>query len=92
MPQGLQVWDASGNSILDTSMRLGRVLGVRTLTGGTNSSHVDAGLSTGTPFWIVTSLTAPNIKQPDVSVAGTTISWTWAAGSSGDWRLVYGVY
>jgi hypothetical protein len=93
MPQGLQTMDASGNVILDTSMRLGRVLGVATLTAPTGGSAVNAAFADGAPFWMVTNVSTPNGEQPTISVAGTTISWSFpGVGSGSTFRLVYGVY
>lgn len=95
MPQGLQVWNAAGVLILDTPMRLGRVLGTASI-GNTNGSVSNALLTTGTPFWFVYSLNAnAAVYQPVVSVAGSTLSWTWAASGASyntPCALIYGVY
>lgn len=93
MPAGLQMWDPAGNLIVDISMRLGRVLGVAALTGGVNGSAVNDGLTTGTPFWMLTCITSPLVRQPVISVSGSTISWDFGGLGGGlNWRLVYGVY
>jgi hypothetical protein len=47
--QGLQIWNASGTLILDSSDRLGRIVGSARVTG-TNGNAV-ADLSQGTPFY-----------------------------------------
>lgn len=93
MPSGMQMWDPSGNLIIDTSMHLGRILGIASLSGPTNGSQSNSGLATGTPFWILTCLSASSVRQPVISVSGTTISWDFeGAGAGLSWRLVYGVY
>jgi len=95
MPQGLQIWDASGNLILDTSSHIGRVLGVATLTGGTNGSVTDANFSTGTPFWHLQPNATYPTKLPDITISGTTLNWNFQAGytwSGMSFKLIYGVY
>ena len=93
MPQGLQIWDASGNLILDTSNRIGRVLGVVTLDGNTSSSETNDGLLTGTPFYMVVFLGSFATYSPTISIASNVISWTMPSGAAGNfYRLVYGVY
>ena len=95
MPQGLQVWDQFGTLILDTNMRLGRILGTATI-GTTNGSVSDSNLSTGSPFWIVINESAFGMgEQPEITFAGTTLSWTWTVSGSGSnptCTLLYGVY
>ena len=93
MSQGLQLWDASGNLILDTSMRLGRVLNVVDLSGATDGSEENAGLLTGTPFWMVTFLGSFATYMPTISVVGDDISWAFGGkGSGNSYKLVYGVF
>ncbi len=94
MGQGLQVWDAAGNQIVDVSDRLGRVLGVTTLTGGTDGSVSNAGLATGTPFWACIPVATGAAPTPGISVSGTTLSWDFEAGIgyAPSYRLIYGVY
>jgi len=47
--QGLQIWNANGFPILDSSDRLGRIVGSARVAG-TNAA-VNADLSQGTPFY-----------------------------------------
>jgi hypothetical protein len=86
MAQGMQVWDADGNLTVDTSDFLGRVLG-STSTGASNGSLGHAGLDDGVPFAVclpsIASDVAPTydaLYAPDISFAGTTMSWTYEAG------------
>jgi hypothetical protein len=91
MPQGLQIMDADGNVIFDTNVRAGRVLGTATVAASTAGSVSNAGLTTGTPFWIYqATTTAYFARAPTISVAGSTLSW--AADSDRAGLIVYGVY
>jgi len=91
MPQGLQIWDTSGNLVFDTNTNAGRVLGNVTVTASTAGSATNAGLTTGRPFWIFQVTTTQYFtKQPAISVSGTTISWDNTAEENG--YIVYGVY
>lgn len=94
MPQGVQVWDASGNLIIDITQRLGRVLGVATLTSPTDGSVTDAGFGTGTPFWACIPVATGRALVPDLSISGNTLSWDFLTGYSyaPTYRLIYGVY
>ena len=94
MPQGLQIFDASGNTILDTNMKTGRVINVLTLTGSTNGSETNSALSTGTAFYMAVFLGGYSTFMPIVSIVGNTISWTWPRTTLGanSYRLIYGVY
>jgi len=47
MSSGLQIWDASGNLVLDASHRCARVFDLRLLANGQNGSVTDAGLTQG---------------------------------------------
>lgn len=81
MAAGLQVWDASGNLIVDLSTRLSRLVAV-----------IDPGLTDGSQSFasVNNSIAAilSNFSQaqdgsggagvlPTVSVSGTTVSWTF---------------
>ena len=96
MPAGFQAWDASGNTVVDLSTRLGRILGVHT-TGSSNGSITNAGLAQGTPFALVSqpNSTVANggtfYPSPTVSFSGTTMSWTFP-GTGAPSTIVYGVY
>lgn len=92
MGQGIREYDASGNLIFDSSTQIGRVLGVATLTGATDSSLTDAGLLTGTPFYMVVFLGSYATYMPTISISGSTLSWSWGGrGSGNSYRLIYGV-
>ena len=92
MPQGLQVWDDSGNLIVDTATRLGRILGVTTISAS-SGTVVNSGFSGGTPFWIAIPLATGDVEHgPDISVSGTTLTYNFNGRPVTSHRLVYGVY
>lgn len=94
MPQGLQVWDASGNLILDISERVGKFLGIATITAGVNGSVTNAGFALGQPFFMVTTLgTLPTYRPSLTFNAGTnTLSWDWQGRPGSNCSLRYGVF
>lgn len=91
MPQGLQIWNASGVLTLDTSTKVGRVHGVISTVGsGSASSQNIPSLAIGTPFFLVEQIPfTGSYDRVTVSISGTTISW--GAYSTG-FNLYYGTY
>ena len=83
MAQGLQVFDASGNIILDTSDRVGRILGFQRIESGTSGSITPTGYTNGTLFfsfqrdasWITGNTNARLPGLPIFTISGGTISW-----------------
>lgn len=101
MPAGLQIWDANGVPVLDTSNNIGRFLG--SFMGVTyNGSINDPALLTGRPFAIIqigTSDWAPDLYRfPDglsYSFSGANFSWAFQSYGSGiryPANIFYGVY
>lgn len=81
MPVGLQVWDAAGNLIVDTTSYLGVILGTHVITKSTGNGSISfPDLALGTPFF--TLVTSTGSFTPTISVSGTTISWTYDAIAS----------
>jgi len=82
--QGLQIFDPSGNILLDVSDNLTRVLGV-TQTGFTNGSLTDPNLLTGRPWftmlvnsWYDTASftqSASTVPGTKITIDGSVISW-----------------
>jgi hypothetical protein len=93
MPAGLQVWDASGNLILDYTDRISRILGIVTISGNVAGSVTSSGFSGLDPFWHCVPLVSYPTYSPQFSFnAGTnTLSWTWPR-SGPDHQLIYGAY
>jgi len=75
MGQGLQIWDGSGNLVLDTAHRLTRILGMFD-TGTSDGSVSFPGLATGTGFYVKLTPDLGN-APPVVTISGTTVSWTF---------------
>lgn len=92
MAAGLQVWDANGDQIVDTTTRLGRIIGITTISTNTGSIN-DADFADGTPFFIATptNVSSPSFG-PKLSMSGTTLSWDFEGRTVSSHRLVYGVY
>lgn len=92
MPAGLQVWDANGQMIVDTSTRLGRIVGVADITTATGSI-IDANFADGAPFWVAlpASNTSPSFG-PKFTFSGTTLSWDFEGRTVSTHRVVYGVF
>ena len=97
MPAGLQIWDADGTNILNTNMRIARIVGV--VTVASNGSLYDARMTTGVPFGYgqvngaVLRPNSPLVSTAYVSFSGGTVSWVvseLAAGQSV--TIYYGVY
>lgn len=94
MAQGLQVWDAGGVLVFDTSVRLSQTLGTLSLGNGHGAgSVVNSYFSQGTPFAAVLGEGrwagdgTPRVPTR-VSFSGTTLNYT-----SGDsCVIVYGIY
>lgn len=94
MPRGLQVWDGNGNSTLDVSDSLTRVLGTIKTVGGADEtgSFYDERLLGGRP-WFTVVLQRIELTTPFVSIDGATISW--AADKyypTSPCLLIYGIY
>jgi hypothetical protein len=82
MPAGLQIFDASGNLVLDASHRLLRFIGVAILDG-TNQSVYDADMAAG--GWVtfqtetVIGFLSGGFVRPRFTFNNGTLSWTYAA-------------
>ena len=79
MSQGLQIWDASGELVLDTKYRVAKLIG-RVTTGTSNGSISVPAFSKGIPIFygILDSSAQVNPYwqyHPSISVAGNTLSW-----------------
>jgi hypothetical protein len=94
MPQGLQVYNASGQLLVDLTDRLSRLLGIATLTNPTDGNLTDAGFATGTPWWVCLPISGGSVSTPAVSIAGNVLSWDFDASGNyaTTYKLIYGVY
>ena len=97
MAEGLQVFDSSGNKILDISDSLTKYLYVATVGPGAGSVTV-AGLAGGRPWFTAYRLSsnATQYLAALFTISGTTVSWTYAPGSptgnQAPMRLFVGIY
>lgn len=100
MPQGLQVFDASGALKVDISDQLLRFLGTPIIAPpGASGSVTNDGLLTGTPFWMANAYNnggssywpGESLYPPAVSISGNTLSYTIPSFVD-DQVIQYGVY
>lgn len=80
MAAGLQIWDANGVLVSDTTSRWGRFLGSFTIpkpTGNASGSITDAGLSTGEPFFYAYGTQGDWTLMPNIYPNGNTIQWSY---------------
>lgn len=90
MPTGLQIFDASGNAIVDTTSRLGRIIGSVSVSGANPSgTATNSKLTEGTPFYF---LAGGNQGQPTVAFSGSNMNWTQQASYSWVGEIYYGVF
>lgn len=94
--QGLQVFDASGNLVVDNTTRLTLYLGELTLTKGINqiATITDTRLANGRPFYLCSNITSRGSVA--VGFSGNTMTARLVDGlSSGNnysVHFIYGVY
>ena len=81
MPQGLQVFNASGQIILDIGSRPMKLLQVNSLTAGSNLSVSVSG--TIVPIVANSSLN----YTPIITVSSGSVDVTWRSGSTGSATL-----
>ena len=92
MSVGLEVYDASGNKLVDPDTSMGRILG-SVVSGTTGGSLVDADFAQGTPFTISLNVSGTNPPIPHlgpvITFSGTTMSWGTTTQSA---LILYGVH
>ena len=103
MPQGIQVWDASGNLIFDTNDQTVKIFGI-TAVGATTSSDTDTGTITDArftmfaghdPFYITLEGgqgTTDFKSAPVWSFSGNNLNWSYPIpGNRPREKILYGV-
>lgn len=92
MASGMQTFSGAGVLEVDTSTRMGRILGSR-WTGTSNGSIVIPMFSQGVPFYHIATPTGNPYQHAVPSVSGNTLSWTFGVSSGRQTGfLVYGVW
>jgi hypothetical protein len=87
MAAGLQIWDASGNLVLDASYRVMRIIGSQYINGS-NGSVPDSRLAQGgfVSFQPESNTgdgyLSGGVITPRFSISGSTLTWTYAAKNS----------
>lgn len=93
MARGIRVRTAAGIVSVDTSYRVGRMLGYVDVSADGSMTH--DGFSQGTPTWSVVPLQASSLfRFPRVTFSGPTMIWTYPSISgvpNGVCRIFYGV-
>lgn len=95
MAAGFEVFDANGATVISVTDKLCRILGSVDITS--NGSTTNPGLLNGTPWWACRQISASSVDAtyPNISVSGSTISWSYNedyVGGRVPVSLVYGVY
>lgn len=94
MAYGLQVFNASGSVVMDSTTRCGRVMG--TFSTGTSNGSVNITPPGSSTLWA--ALVSPKADigdgsgAPGLSISGTTISWTFSTGTGPSSLVVYGCF
>lgn len=102
MSCGLQLWDASGNLILDATHRVMRIIDMVLLQNGQSGSRYDADMVQGGFISFQPDAYAGYLSggliHPQFSFSNGTLSWTYAAKNSTTYDtyvngyLFYGAY
>ena len=98
MPQGMQVFDASGALVLDVTERALCIIGNHTFTDQSVLTVTDNRFLLGTPWFLRTSFISgfSNSARISISFSGNTmtayIQQASGAPSTGSMSMLYGVY
>ena len=81
MAYGFEIYDSSGNLLINLSKRVPRVLGIIS-SGTSNGSYSDARLSGGIPFFVTTSQLSStgggvDFNYPSITITSSGLSWTF---------------
>lgn len=100
MPQGLQVWDASGNLIVDVGSYLGRILAIVEIPASSSGTITVPNPSSefGTRWSLVQAMStsfvptaaAGSPTAPTWSISGTTL--TYSNSYAYAFKIIIGVY
>lgn len=101
MTAGLQIWNASGQLVLDATSRLGRIKTIQRCEAVNNSYAID--LSDGTPFWsfqpdrLYFHISNQTVS-PIITIDANGVYWTYSSTSGLSYpnyvrgTLIVGVY
>jgi hypothetical protein len=97
MAAGLQIFDASGNIILDATYRVMRIIG-SVYINGDNNSRSDSRLAQGGFVSFQPDVTcgdgylAGGVIAPSFSISGGTVSWNYPPKNSGQYDIYQSGY
>ncbi|MDP3458508.1 MAG: hypothetical protein Q8S09_04455 [Hyphomonas sp.] len=84
MPQGLQVWDASGALILDVTSRVYKILASQTINEGTNTTVSIPAVDASASIVAVDALADEEAGRPVITGVGSgTVDIGWSGGVGG---------
>lgn len=84
MPQGLQIWDASNNLILDISSRVYKTLAVQTVNEGSTASISIPILDSSASIIAVDNTTDEDSGAPVITSIGSgSVNIGWVGGVGG---------
>lgn len=97
MSQGLQVFDSSGNLMIDITNRLTRYIGI--VDTGANSGQLTNDALVGGDLWISvigmgagTFNNSQPIEYPRIEKSGNTLTWSYSTAYKIQLIFAYGVY
>lgn len=80
MAYGLRVRDSSGNVVWDTDTRVVRIHATVAINSGNQSGSINVPtLNQGSFVYFFVNTTTSFANNPDVSIVGTTVSWSDAS-------------
>ncbi|MFD0848208.1 hypothetical protein [Sphingosinicella xenopeptidilytica] len=93
MAFGIKIMNAAGDTLIDTSFRVGRLLGHVDIDGSNQSGTQSVpGMSEGDPFYIFEKFSLNNNRPTVVFNTGTNeMEWTAGTGAYTG-KLFYGVH
>jgi len=92
VPQGLQVWDKNGATIVDTSTKTTTIIDVIDITtANKTTTYTNEAFSSGNFFYIIAPYSGLAWFFIDVSIAGNTVTIE-NGDSSASSKVILGVY
>ena len=95
MPQGIEIYDELGRVVLNTTTRLGTIIGYRVINSfGSGSITVPS--SAGEVFTVIQSMVDIPTNVASVTISGNVINWVYQSNpkmtAMNPHVLFYGVY
>lgn len=93
MPQGLEVYDEMGRTLLDTKTYTAKVLGTLIIKPNTQGAITHKGFAKGTPFCVCNALDFFSQFVPNVQFNGNQMNYSYHTSydKAPNVMLIYGV-